>query len=67
MLDINGNLSLKVQNYNGGPGGAATPIDDGIYINLNPTPFNVEFLLPNAVDVPGRIYIMRNITDNENA
>ena len=67
MLDINGNLSLKVVNLNGGPGGSATPIDDGIYINLNPTTGNEEFILPNAANVPGRIYIMRNITDNINA
>ena len=37
-LDINGNLSLKVVSLNGGPGGAATVIDDGTYINLTPTP-----------------------------
>ncbi|MBO3115664.1 hypothetical protein J4050_02840 [Winogradskyella sp. DF17] len=66
-LDINGNLSLMVVNYAGGPGGAATPIDEGIYLNLTPTAFNVEFLLPNAMAVPGRIYILRNISDTENA
>nr|WP_321232248.1 hypothetical protein [uncultured Psychroserpens sp.] len=63
-LDINGNLSLKVVNYNGGPGGSATPIDDGIYLNLQPTAGNVEFILPDATTVPGRVYIMRNIDDN---
>lgn len=67
MLDINGNLSLKVVTLNGGPVGAATPINDGIYINLNPTAGNLEFILPNASNVPGRIYIMRNITDNFDA
>ncbi|WP_178990656.1 hypothetical protein [Winogradskyella schleiferi] len=66
-LDINGNLSLKVVSLNGGPGGSATPIDDGVYINLSPTPFNVEFILPDATTVPGRIYILRNISDSENA
>lgn len=60
-LDINGNLSLKVVDYNGGPGGSATPIDDGIYINLRPAAGNLEFILPDASTVPGRIYIMRNV------
>ena len=67
MLDINGNLSLKVVTLNGGPGGAATPINDGIYINLNPTAGNVEFILPDAELVPGRIYILRNISDAHDA
>ena len=66
-LDVNGNLSLKVVSLNGGPGGSATPIDDGVYINLTPTPGNVEFILPNAASFPGRIYILRNITDTETA
>ena len=68
MLDINGNLSLKVVNYNGGPtGGAATPIDDGIYINLEPSLGNLDFILPDADALPGRIYILRNITDAHDA
>jgi hypothetical protein len=68
MLDINGNLSLKVVNYNGGPtGGAATPINDGIYINLEPLSSNLDFILPNAAAFPGRIYILRNITDAHDA
>jgi len=66
-LDINGNLSLKVVSLNGGPSGSATAIDDGVYINLTPTAFNVEFILPDASTVPGRIYILRNISDSENA
>jgi len=66
-LDINGNLSVKVVEYNGGPGGSATSIDDGVYINLVPTASNVEFILPDASLVPGRIYILRNISDAENA
>lgn len=66
-LDINGNLSLKVVNYNGGPGGSATPINDGIYLNLVPTAGNVEFILPDASTVPGRVYIMRNIADSQTA
>ncbi|WP_430466849.1 hypothetical protein [Winogradskyella ouciana] len=66
-LDINGNLSLKVVGYNGGPSNSATPIDDGIYLNLTPTSGNIEFILPDATTVPGRIYIARNISDTENA
>lgn len=66
-LDINGNLSVKVVNLNGGPGGSATPIDDGVYINLTPTTGNLEFILPDASNFPGRIYILRNISDTEDA
>jgi hypothetical protein len=66
-LDINGNLSLKVVSLNGGPSASATPIDDGVYINLTPTALNMEFILPVATTVPGRIYILRNISDSENA
>lgn len=66
-LDINGNLSLKVVDYSGGPGGSATPISDGIYLNLTPTAGNVEFLLPDATMLPGRIYILRNISDTVTA
>jgi hypothetical protein len=66
-LDINGNLSLKVVSLNGGPGGSATVIDDGTYINLTPTPGNVEFILPDATLYPGRIYVLRNVSDNQNA
>ncbi|TPV31857.1 hypothetical protein FJ651_13630 [Paucihalobacter ruber] len=67
MLDINGNLSLKVVTLNGGSQNNATPINDGIYINLIPTVNNLEFILPDADAVPGRIYILRNITNNLNA
>jgi len=63
-LDINGNLSLKVVSLNGGPSGSATPIDDGVYINLTPTVSNEEFILPDATTVPGRIYVLRNIADS---
>ncbi|SDG93986.1 hypothetical protein [Winogradskyella thalassocola] len=66
-LDINGNLSLKVVSLNGGPSGAATSIDDGVYINLTPTFGNADFELPDPRTVPGRIYILRNITDTETA
>ena len=73
-LDINGNLTIKEVGiinanvagsavFNGGPSGSATPITDGVYISLTPTSGNQEFILPNAVNVPGRIYIMRNISN----
>lgn len=74
-LDINGNLNVKeigIVNpnvpgsavLNGGPAGSATPIDDGVYISLTPNTGNEEFILPNAVNVPGRIYILRNISNS---
>lgn len=66
-LDINGNLSLKVVSLNGGPSTARTPIDDGTYINLNPTSGNADFELPDPSGVPGRIYILRNVTNTETA
>ena len=77
-LDVNGNLNVKeigILNsrvigsgvLNGGPGGSATPISDGVYVSLTPTSGNQEFIVPNAVNVPGRIYILRNISTNTNA
>ena len=66
-LDINGNLSLKVVSLNGGPASARTPIDDGTYINLTPTPGNADFELPDPTIIPGRIYILRNVTNTETA
>jgi hypothetical protein len=73
-LDINGNLNVKEIGIinpnvpgsavlNGGPAGSATPINDGVYISLTPNSGNEEFILPNAVNVPGRIYILRNISN----
>ncbi len=66
-LDINGNLSVKTigipVNFNGGPAGSATPIVDGVYISLTPTAGNQEFIIPDAVTFPGRIYILRNISN----
>lgn len=73
-LDINGNLNVKeigIVNLNvpgsavlnGGPSSLATPINDGVYISLTPTSGNEEFILPNAVNVPGRIYVLRNISN----
>lgn len=77
-LDINGNLNIKeigILNskvtgsgvLNGGPGGSATPISDGVYVSLTPTTGNQEFIVPNAVNFPGRIYILRNISASVNA
>ena len=77
-LDINGNLNVKeigIANvnvpgsaaFNGGPSGSATPIIDGVYISLTPTSGNQEFILPNAVNVPGRIYMLRNISNSVTA
>lgn len=70
-LDLNGNLSLKAIGittaFVGGPAGNATPINDGVYLSLTPTPGNVEFIVPNASTVPGRIYILRNISNTVTA
>ena len=74
-LDINGNLTIKeigIANvnvsgsatFNGGPPGSATQINDGVYISLTPTSGSDEFILPNAVNVPGRIYVLRNISNS---
>ena len=70
-LDINGNLSLKTIGIptalNGGPSGSATAINDGVYISLTPLSGQQEFIIPKASDVPGRIYIFRNISVSVNA
>jgi len=70
-LDLNGNLSLKTIGIPtpllGGPAMAATAINDGVYLSLTPIAGNTEFYLPNAVSVPGRIYILRNISNSINA
>lgn len=70
-LDLNGNLSVKTIGIPtplyGGPAFNATPIDDGVYISLTPTAGNTEFYLPNAASVPGRIYILRNISNSVDA
>lgn len=70
-LDINGNLSIKTIGIStpflGGPSGSATPITDGIYISLTPVSGAVEFLVPNAVLFPGRMYFLRNISNTVTA
>jgi hypothetical protein len=59
-LDINGNLSVKVVVLNGS--GSATLINDGVYISVNPQVADQEFQLPSAVSFPGRVYMIRNIS-----
>ena len=64
MLDVNGNMSVKVVNLSGngtGNSGAAVNISDGIYISITPVATNDKFQLPNPTLFPGRMYIIRNI------
>lgn len=62
MLDINGNLSLKVVTLPETlPDNNAQDIDDGIYINIRPQFTDQIFRLPNPSTLPGRTYIIRNI------
>lgn len=62
MLDINGNMSVKVLTLIGSS--SATLISDGVYISINPQATNQEFRLPNPTLVPGRMYIIRNINNS---
>ena len=64
-LDINGNLSVKHVSLTGA--GTPTLIDDGVYISITPTANNQEFQLPDPRSFPGRIYIIRNVTNTVNA
>lgn len=70
-LDINGNISFKVVDINGSNAANKTIISDGFYVNLRPNnggPNNGnDFILPNAVDVPGRTYILRNVKNFDDA
>ena len=61
MLDINGNMSVKVLTLTGS--GSATLISDGVYVSINPQATDQEFQLPNPVTYPGRMYIIRNINN----
>lgn len=65
MLDVNGNMSVKVVNLVGS--GAATLISDGVYISVNPQATDQEFQLPNPISYPGRMYIIRNINNTYTA
>lgn len=77
-LDINGNLNVKeigIANalvpgsapLTGGTFASKTNISDGVYISLTPTSGSADFQLPNAALVPGRIYIVRNISNTQSA
>ena len=61
-LDINGNLSVKTLTLIG----SATPtnISDGVYISINPQATDQEFKLPSPITYPGRVYIIRNISNS---
>lgn len=65
MLDINGNMSVKVLTLTGS--GSATLISDGVYISINPQATDQEFQLPNPMTYPGRMYIIRNIHNTNTA
>jgi len=65
MLDVNGNMSVKVVNLTGSS--SATQISDGIYISINPQATDQEFQLPNPTTYPGRMYIIRNINNTNTA
>jgi hypothetical protein len=66
-LDVNGNLSVKVLTLNGGSSSNQTPINDGVYISLNPTTGNQQFFIVEPSTVPGRIYFIRNISNTVSA
>jgi hypothetical protein len=77
-LDINGNLNVKeigIPNLLvsgsatlfGGSFASKTQINDGVYISIMPSGSNNDFELPDAVLVPGRIYIIRNISNSNYA
>lgn len=60
-LDINGNLSVKTVTLTGS--NSATPINDGVYISVNPQATDQEFQLPSPISYPGRVYMIRNINN----
>lgn len=71
-LDVNGNLSVKVVNLLGNGTGSGTTstsvlLDDGIYISILPMATDDKFELPNPTLVPGRMYIIRNISNSTTA
>ncbi len=65
-LDINGNLSVKHVGL-APTDGTQQDIDDGVYISIDPFMSGQEFRLPDATTVPGRIYILRNIDNSDDA
>lgn len=64
-LDVNGNVSFKTFILVGSA--SPTPISDGFYLSLNPQQTDQEFVLPSPLAVPGRMYILRNISDTKTA
>lgn len=69
-LDLNGNLSVKVETLTGDSNGGVSTyvdIDDGVYISVSPQSTDDEFRLPDAAMFPGRVYIVRNIQDTVTA
>lgn len=65
-LDINGTLSVKHASLTGS--GDATLINDnGVYLSLTTTAANQIFSLPDATLFPGRIYILRNVSNTHDA
>lgn len=64
-LDVNGNVSFKTFIMIGSA--TPTPISDGFYLSLNPQATDQEFVLPSPIAVPGRMYILRNISDSNTA
>ena len=64
-IDINGNISLKTFILVGNA--SPTPISDGFYLSLNPQATDQEFVLPSPIAYPGRMYILRNISDTNTA
>jgi hypothetical protein len=65
-LDINGNLSVKHIELTP-TDGTIQDIDDGVYISIDPFVGGQQFRLPDATTVPGRIYILRNIDNTDDA
>lgn len=65
-LDINGNLSVKHVGLVP-TDGTLQDIDDGVYISIDPFVSGQQFRLPDATTVPGRIYILRNIDNSDDA
>ena len=63
-LDINGNMSVKVVNLTGNSTTVPTDINDGYYISITPTVNDALFRLPSAIAFPGRMYIVRNVSNS---
>lgn len=63
-LDINGNLSVKHVSIVGSGNTTPNLINDGVYISVTPTTSFEQFQLPDPRDVPGRVYILRNVTNS---